>query len=121
LEVACPLFVPLAEEGMGDDEVTRILARRYLAPLQGVAALVLGCTHYPLLRPSISEAMRPTTILIESGPVLAEDLRMSVPAAPANHARTLHVCTTDVTVAFEKLAARVMAPEVVPPLERVVL
>ncbi len=121
LEVACPLFVPLAEEGMGDDEVTRILARRYLAPLSGVAALVLGCTHYPLLRPSIADVMGGGTRLVEAGPLLAEELRQSIPPAPAGAKRSLHVCTTDVTVAFERLAGRIMAPEIVPPIERVVL
>ena len=52
--VACPLLVPLAEEGWTDDEVARLVARRYLAPLFAadpqIDTLVLGCTHYPLLQ-----------------------------------------------------------------------
>jgi glutamate racemase len=50
---ACPLFVPLVEEGWGDHPVTRAVARECLAPLLGkkIDALVLGCTHYPLLKP----------------------------------------------------------------------
>jgi glutamate racemase len=52
--LACPLFVPLAEDGWIDDEVTMLVARRYLAQLfnmdPAIDTLVLGCTHYPLLR-----------------------------------------------------------------------
>ncbi|MFQ9797991.1 MAG: glutamate racemase [Clostridia bacterium] len=49
---ACPLFVPLVEEGWFDDGVTREVIHRYLIPLkeEGVDTLILGCTHYPLLR-----------------------------------------------------------------------
>ena len=48
---ACPLFVPLVEEGWLDKDATRLIAREYLTPLRdaGVDTLVLGCTHYPLL------------------------------------------------------------------------
>src|SRR5690606_16968235 len=53
----CPLFVPLTEEGWFMDDVTRTVARRYLDPLveKGIDTLVLGCTHYPLLRPLLQD------------------------------------------------------------------
>nr|MCU0254379.1 glutamate racemase [Acidobacteriota bacterium] len=53
---ACPLFVPLAEEGWTEGEIPALVAERYLAPLraQGIDALVLGCTHYPLLAATIA-------------------------------------------------------------------
>ncbi len=56
---ACPLFVPLVEEGWINDTVTMEVAKRYLAPLQdtGIDTLILGCTHYPLLRNLIGEIM----------------------------------------------------------------
>lgn len=56
--IACPLLVPLIEEGMLDDEVTDAVLRRYLSPLLDGDAdtLVLGCTHYPLLAESIARA-----------------------------------------------------------------
>ena len=65
---ACPLFVPLIEEGWIDSEVTRLVAREYLEPLAeaGVDTLVLGCTHYPLLKPLIAEVMGPGVRLIDS-------------------------------------------------------
>lgn len=63
--VACPVFVALAEEGWGDSEIAEATANRYLAPFLGHAAqgepvrtLVLGCTHFPLLRGSIERALQ---------------------------------------------------------------
>jgi glutamate racemase len=57
--VACPLFVPLAEEGWFEGEVPRLVARRYLGEVFGslddIDTLVLGCTHYPLLKPLLRE------------------------------------------------------------------
>lgn len=122
-EVACPLFVPLAEEGMSDDPVTKLMAERYLAPLQSarVDTLVLGCTHYPLLKRDIASVMGPGVTLIESGSVLAEKIRPQLNASAVRPTVRLSICTTDVTGAFEKLAAQIMAPEPVPPLERIVL
>ena len=65
---ACPLFVPLIEEGWIDSEVTRLVAREYLEPLaeSGVDTLVLGCTHYPLLKPLIADVMGSDVRLIDS-------------------------------------------------------
>jgi glutamate racemase len=64
---ACPLFVPLVEEGWVDHEATRIIARDYLAPLRDdVDALVLGCTHYPLLKPLLGDVLGPRVALIDS-------------------------------------------------------
>ena len=64
----CPLFVPLVEEGWVDHPVTRTVAHEYLAPLvaDGIGALVLGCTHYPLLAPVLAECVGPHVRLIDS-------------------------------------------------------
>ncbi|WP_026487044.1 glutamate racemase [Caldanaerobius polysaccharolyticus] len=63
--VACPLFVPLVEEGWADTEVAYMVAREYLKPLKesGVDTLVLGCTHYPLLMNTISKVMGDVTLV----------------------------------------------------------
>lgn len=63
---ACPLFVPLVEENMWKDPLTREMARRYLLPLkeQGIDTLILGCTHYPLLRTVIGEVMGEDVTLV---------------------------------------------------------
>jgi glutamate racemase len=65
---ACPLFVPLVEEGWLDTPATRLIAREYLAPLAAthVDTLVLGCTHYPLLKPLLAEELGSTVRLIDS-------------------------------------------------------
>jgi glutamate racemase len=74
--VPCPLFVPLAEEGWLDGEVTRLVAGKYLAPLLdwGMDTLLLGCTHYPLLRSAIAEVTGPEVILIDSAEATAREL-----------------------------------------------
>jgi glutamate racemase len=65
---ACPLFVPLAEEGWASHEVARLAAREYLAPLleMGIDTLVLGCTHYPLLKPMLQEVVGANVQLVDS-------------------------------------------------------
>ena len=68
---ACPLFVPLVESGFvsPQDEVTRLVAERYLAPIRaaGVDTLILGCTHYPIIAPTIASVMGRGVTLIDSG------------------------------------------------------
>jgi|WetSurMetagenome_2_1015567.scaffolds.fasta_scaffold00115_37 glutamate racemase len=63
--LACPLFVPLAEEGWTDGEIARLVAERYLAPLRGndIDTIVLGCTHYPLLKDVIGKVMSGSVII----------------------------------------------------------
>ena len=63
----CPLFVPLVEEGWLDTEPTRLIANEYLSPLHdaGVDAVVLGCTHYPLLKPIIGQVLGARVRLID--------------------------------------------------------
>ena len=65
---ACPLFAPLVEEGWTAHEATRLIAREYLAPLiaAGIDSLVLGCTHYPLLKPLLTEILGSRVRLIDS-------------------------------------------------------
>jgi glutamate racemase len=65
---ACPLFVPLAEEGWAQHEIARLAALEYLAPLltAQVDTLVLGCTHYPLLKPVLQQVLPLTVQLVDS-------------------------------------------------------
>lgn len=66
--VACPLFVPLAEEGWTDGDVPARVARTYLEPLiaKGVDTVILGCTHYPILRPVIAEVLGSAITLVDT-------------------------------------------------------
>lgn len=74
---ACPLFVPLVEEGWIDHPVTRAVAAEYLAPLveAGMGSLVLGCTHYPLLANVLAEVVGKDTVLVDSAERTAAALR----------------------------------------------
>ena len=66
---ACPLFVPLVENGYADSSVTKTIAKEYLRELQdkGIDTLILGCTHYPMLKGVIKEIMGDGVTLIDSG------------------------------------------------------
>lgn len=70
---ACPLFVPLAEEGWTDHPATELVAKEYLFPLtlEKIDTLVLGCTHYPLLRRIIDRVLHRSVTLIDSGEAAA--------------------------------------------------
>lgn len=71
LEKACPLFVPLVENGIisRDDQIARLVIKRYLCELltQGIDTLILGCTHYPLLADAISSVIGDGITLVDSG------------------------------------------------------
>jgi glutamate racemase len=71
---ACPLFVPLAEEGWTDHKATELIAKEYLFPLtlEKIDTLILGCTHYPLLRDVIAKVLPQHVLLIDSGEATAE-------------------------------------------------
>ena len=77
---ACPLFVPLVEEGWTDHEATRLIAREYLEPLADaqVDTIVLGCTHYPLLVPLLASVARPGVKLIDSAEETAAETRRTL-------------------------------------------
>jgi len=74
---ACPLFVPLVEEGWANDEVTAVIASRYLEDMKGSAidTLVLGCTHYPLLKETIGAIMGKSVTLVDSAASTANEVK----------------------------------------------
>jgi len=76
IETACPLFVPLAEENWTDEPETRSIAKKYLAKIveKNVDALVLGCTHYPILRRVIQDTVGENVMLVDSGEATAEEV-----------------------------------------------
>jgi glutamate racemase len=76
LETACPLFVPLAEEGWAHEDETFSIAEKYLARMRKFApdVLVLGCTHYPILRDVIQGTVGESVKLIDSGVATAEEV-----------------------------------------------
>lgn len=109
---ACPLFVPLAEEGWVDNEVARLTARTYLQGLtdEGIDTLVLGCTHYPLLKPVIAEVMGPAVTLVDSAEetarTVAEILGESSLLRPAAEQGNHHYFVTDIPAGFIRVGNR---------------
>jgi glutamate racemase len=100
---ACPLFVPLVEEGWLDDGETKRIVKHYLSPVrQGdVDALILGCTHYPLLAPVIGRFMGRSVSLIDSGAVVVEELLKGV---QLDSARQQSYFLTDRSARSEEIA-----------------
>lgn len=80
--VACPLLVPLAEEGWIHHPATRLIAAEYLQPLldADIDTLVLGCTHYPLLTPVLAQIAGPKITLINSAQTVAENVKSTLDA-----------------------------------------
>jgi glutamate racemase len=109
---ACPLFVPLAEEGWTDNEVARLTAQSYLADLhdKGVDTLVLGCTHYPLLKGIIGQVMGEGVRLVDSAAetalTVAETLRDLGQLRPAAERGNHHYFVTDVPAGFVRVGNR---------------
>ena len=106
---ACPMFVPLVENGYADSEATRIIAAEYLADIKaaGVDTLILGCTHYPLLKPVISEIMGEGVTLIDSGAAAADYaftlLRDKDMLAPQGECGEYRYFVSDTTEDFARL------------------
>ena len=108
--VACPLLVPLAEEGWFDDPVTDTICRRYLNQLPfEVKTVVLGCTHYPTLLASL-ERSRPGTRWIDSGRVTAQAvdrlLQGSLGYRTSRARGTLRVQLTDASTRLKEVGSR---------------
>ena len=117
LSRACPLFVPLAEEGWVDNEVARLTARIYLEDLKkhGVDTLVLGCTHYPILKEVIAEVMGAGVTLVDSAEqtaltvarILAEQGLLRPKGERGNH----HYYVTDIPAGFIRVGNRFLGGE----------
>jgi glutamate racemase len=120
IEKACPLLVPLVEEGWTDHPVTAEVIEIYLNELRSEAAergfnadtLVLGCTHYPLLRNLFEHAVRPGSKVIDSAESTAQAVvqlfngRASAPAKAAPAQTEVHCFATDSVEKFEHLGSR---------------
>lgn len=119
---AAPLFVALAEEGWIEGDVPRLVARRYLEPLfaAGARSIVLGCTHYPLLRSVIeleSTALWGASIpIVDSASATAEEVAAFLDErgqrAPRDGRGRLDILVTDVPKTFSNVAARFLGEEV---------
>lgn len=112
IQRACPLFVPLVEEGWFDHPATLAVAEEYLGPLRkaGVDTVVLGCTHYPLLKPVLGRVLGPGVQLIDSAEetaaVVAETLVASGLEAPEDGEPVHRFAVSDDVERFREVGSR---------------
>lgn len=109
---ACALFVPLVEEGWLDHPVTRLTAQEYLKPVlaEKVDTMVLGCTHYPLLKPLLQEVAGPEVTLVDSANAMAESAAALLTDMnlhnPRHGAPEYRFWVTDVPLRFQTIGER---------------
>lgn len=112
--LACPLFIPMVEEGMVDGPIAEQIARHYLAPLfldppvgQRCDCLLLGCTHFPALEPLLRRLLGPEVAIVDSATTSAsavEDLLIHRRLATARTAGTVRYLVTDAPERFARVA-----------------
>lgn len=123
---ACPLFVPLVEEGWLDHEATHIIAKAYLESFRGekIDTLILGCTHYPLLKPVISEVIGSGVLLIDSAEAAADAVKTELSKKNLlidKKEKTSHqLYVTDLPARFETVAINFLGRNL-PPVKRIEL
>lgn len=114
----CPLFVALAEEGWVDGDVALRIAEIYLSPIrrEGIDTLILGCTHYPLLRKVIAEVMGSDVRLVDSGPGTAERvaslLDQAAMTAPPDADGGTHFQATDNPDRFRRVGSHFLQRDI---------
>jgi glutamate racemase len=108
-----PLLVPLAEEGWIDDPITNLIVYRYVQSLlqQNIDTLVLGCTHYPLLKTSITKAVGSGVTLVDSGQALSEELGQSLDVSSKAQRQEILFYTTDASSSHQKMVRQLMPNE----------
>ncbi len=114
---ACPLLVPLAEEGWTDSDIARGVVDTYLASLarSGIDTLILGCTHYPLLKPVIGEVMGPSVRLVDSAEETARAVAAQLAAdglARTDGRGSTSFFVTDVPDRFVRIGQRFLGARV---------
>lgn len=115
---ACPLLVPLIEEGWLDDKFTDLVIARYLEPLmgKGIDTLVLGCTHYPLLTSAIARFLKEKVALVDSAKNCAKAVEQLLDRqslrAPGATKGVLQVALTDTPDAFLSVAREALQLEI---------
>ena len=109
---ACPLFVPLVEEGWLNGPVPSEITASYLKNInmKNVDTLILGCTHYPLLKPMIQDIVNDNTVLIDSAETVAEEVAIILiekkMSADSSNKGLLKCFVTDSPIQFENIAKR---------------
>jgi glutamate racemase len=113
IESAAPLFVPLAEEGWANTHVAREVAEIYLSPLidAGIDTLVLGCTHYPILRGTIEKVVGERVRIVDSAETTAKVVKELVGPSPTGTPEH-HFLVTDAEDRFRRIAGAFLEHEI---------
>jgi glutamate racemase len=124
IQQACPLLVPLVEEGWEEDPLTNLVIYRYLTPVlsQGIDTLILGCTHYPALRQGIERVTGQSIALVDSAAAIADAIGSDIDRGrlkPGDGRSDLKILTTDASPGFSEVASRLMRPHAIPELQTV--
>ncbi|WP_022847499.1 MULTISPECIES: glutamate racemase [unclassified Desulfurobacterium] len=108
-EKPCPLFVPLIEEGWLDDEITYMVAERYLSELRNkdIDTLVLGCTHYPLLKNIIGKVCN-NIKLVDSAEETALETGKLLNKREGDEKGEVRILVSDMSQRFRKIAEMIM-------------
>ena len=120
ISAACPLFVPLVEEGWLDEKITVDVAKEYLVPLleKGIDTLLLGCTHYPLLEQSIAMVTGSEVMLVDSAETTAKEVaelsRSGQPAEKGHGDRAHQFFLSDIPRNFAEIGKRFLGREIEP-------
>jgi glutamate racemase len=115
----CPLLVPLVEEGWVDDEITRLTIRKYLSPLlaENIDTIILGCTHFPVLKHLIQDVVGPEITLIDSGLETAKVVKNLLENMEINEkddsTGTFQCFVSDIPDKFDEVGTRFLGKPVV--------
>ena len=114
IESAAPLFVPLAEEGWANTHVAREVAEIYLEPLidAGIDTLVLGCTHYPILRGTIEQVVGDLVQIVDSAETTAQVVKESLTRTNSVANPEHHFLVTDAEERFRRIAGEFLEREI---------
>lgn len=114
IESAAPLFVPLAEEGWANTHVAREVAEVYLEPLidAGIDTLVLGCTHYPILRGTIEQVVGDAVQIVDSAETTAQTVRALLGPSPGTAGAAHQFLVTDAEERFRRIAGEFLEQEI---------
>lgn len=125
IEAACPLFVHLVENGHTNTVPAKLIAEEYLEPIKkaGVDTLILGCTHYPLLKGIISEILGSSVALIDSGAAAAgfakEEMEKKDILSEKKTGGAVKYFVSDIPEGFEKLGGLFLNREITHKVERI--
>lgn len=113
-EIPCEMLVALAEEGWTDGDIATAIVRRYLQPVLDASvatdSVILGCTHFPILRPAIERVIDKTTAIVDSASTTAQAVQGMLAAnecaAPATQAGELRLLATDGATRFARVGGQ---------------